>query len=156
MELFAGLLVFLVVLVFAARLLRRTGRASNNAICDICQFPFGDGGESSQWEIDGQWVTLCARCNKKLENKIASERFDAYFADREGHAEPAGNGREPIPSRVRREVWQRDGGACVDCGSRELLEFDHIIPVSKGGANTARNLQLLCEKCNRAKAAKIK
>ena len=63
--------------------------------------------------------------------------------------------REPIPERVRHEVWRRDGGQCVDCGSRERLEFDHIVPWSKGGANTARNLELRCESCNRKKAAKI-
>ncbi|MBF0103144.1 MAG: HNH endonuclease, partial [Desulfobacterales bacterium] len=41
------------------------------------------------------------------------------------------------------------------CGSRENLEYDHIIPVSKGGSNTARNIELLCEKCNREKSDKI-
>lgn len=60
-------------------------------------------------------------------------------------------GREAIPSAVRREVWRRDGGKCAQCGSRESLEYDHIIPVSKGGSNTARNVELLCEKCNRSK-----
>lgn len=64
-------------------------------------------------------------------------------------------GREPIPERVRHEVWRRDQGACVVCGCREKLEFDHIIPVSKGGSNTARNIELRCESCNRQKAAKI-
>jgi len=44
---------------------------------------------------------------------------------------------------------------CVECGSQERLEYDHIIPVSKGGSNTERNIQLLCEKCNRGKAAAI-
>jgi hypothetical protein len=63
--------------------------------------------------------------------------------------------REPIHERVRHEVWRRDGGACVDCGSRERLEYDHIVPVSKGGANTARNIELRCETCNRRKAAKV-
>jgi 5-methylcytosine-specific restriction endonuclease McrA len=62
--------------------------------------------------------------------------------------------REPIPKEVQREVWQRDCGKCVVCGSQERLEFDHIIAHSKGGANTARNLQLLCESCNRKKSAK--
>lgn len=64
-------------------------------------------------------------------------------------------GREPIPERVRNEVWRRDQGRCVDCGSRERLELDHIIPHSRGGSNTARNLQLLCEPCNRKKSARI-
>jgi hypothetical protein len=65
------------------------------------------------------------------------------------------NGRQPIPVRVRREVWRRDQGRCVDCSSRERLEYDHIIPVSKGGSNTVRNIELRCESCNRQKAAAI-
>jgi HNH endonuclease len=65
------------------------------------------------------------------------------------------NRRESIPERVRNEVWRRDGGQCVDCGSRERLEYDHIIPVSKCGSNTARNLELRCESCNRKKGAKV-
>jgi len=43
----------------------------------------------------------------------------------------------------------------VQCESKEKLEYDHIIPISKGGSNTERNVQLLCEKCNREKSAKI-
>jgi len=60
-----------------------------------------------------------------------------------------------IPKTVKFEVWRRDQGKCVECGSNERLEFDHIIPVSKGGSNTARNIQLLCENCNRSKGAEI-
>jgi 5-methylcytosine-specific restriction endonuclease McrA len=60
-----------------------------------------------------------------------------------------------IPSAVRREVWVRDGGICVQCGSKERLEFDHIIPVAMGGSNTTRNIQLLCEVCNREKSATL-
>jgi len=56
------------------------------------------------------------------------------------------------PSEVKREVWRRDEGKCSNCGSQIKLEYDHIIPVSKGGSNTARNIQLLCEACNRAKS----
>ena len=63
--------------------------------------------------------------------------------------------REAIPDDVKVFVWNRDGGRCVGCGSKERLEFDHVIPVALGGANTARNLQLLCERCNRAKGASI-
>lgn len=60
--------------------------------------------------------------------------------------------REGIPSEVKREVWRRDEGKCTKCGSRENLEYDHIIPVVKGGSNTVRNIELLCETCNRAKS----
>ena len=63
--------------------------------------------------------------------------------------------REPIPDSVKNRVWRRDEGMCVKCNSNENLEFDHIIPHSKGGSNTYRNLQLLCESCNRSKSAKI-
>ena len=60
-----------------------------------------------------------------------------------------------ISQSVKDKVWNRDEGKCVQCGSNEDLEFDHIIPFSKGGANTYRNIQLLCEPCNRSKSAKI-
>ncbi|HUO05248.1 MAG TPA: HNH endonuclease signature motif containing protein [Candidatus Binataceae bacterium] len=66
-----------------------------------------------------------------------------------------GVSREPIPESVRLFVWQRDQGQCVKCGSRERLEFDHIIPIASGGGNTERNVQLLCERCNRSKGATI-
>ena len=64
----------------------------------------------------------------------------------------ASESRDAIPSAIRREVWRRDGGKCVKCGSRKNLEYDHIIPVAEGGSNTARNIELLCEACNRAKS----
>jgi hypothetical protein len=61
------------------------------------------------------------------------------------------NQRKAIPREVKVFVWQRDQGKCVQCGSNENLEFDHIIPHSLGGADTERNLQLLCSGCNREK-----
>lgn len=60
-----------------------------------------------------------------------------------------------IQKSVKMTVWQRDQGKCVECGTREKLEYDHVIPVAKGGSNTERNVQILCEKCNRAKSARI-
>ena len=63
--------------------------------------------------------------------------------------------RVAITELVRHEVWRRDQGKCVECGSVHRLEYDHLIPVSKGGSNTARNLRLLCETCNRTKSNKL-
>lgn len=63
--------------------------------------------------------------------------------------------RERIPEDVKAEVWRRYEGRCANCGSRENIEWDHIIPLALGGSNTARNLQILCEQCNRTKGAAL-
>ena len=63
--------------------------------------------------------------------------------------------RASIPREVKVLVWQRDQGRCVECGSQASLEFDHVIPLSWGGSDNARNLQLLCETCNRRKGASL-
>lgn len=80
---------------------------------------------------------------ERLKNKWCAKKDEAKFR------------REKISEEVRIAVWRRDGGGCSRCGSREKLEYDHIVPVSKGGSNTARNIELLCEKCNRAKSDNI-
>ena len=61
-----------------------------------------------------------------------------------------------IPASVKLEVWKRDKGRCVICGSKNNLHFDHIIPYSKGGSSLlAENIQLLCAKHNLAKKDQI-
>jgi hypothetical protein len=67
---------------------------------------------------------------------------EAAREERRGAAAREERRSRVIPQAVRREVWRRDQGRCVECGSQERLEYDHIIPVSKGGSNTARNVQL--------------
>ena len=71
-----------------------------------------------------------------------------------GSAHPPHRARRSryIPAPVRREVWRRDGGCCsyVDpcsgrrCGSRFLLEIDHIVPFALGGDAQPSNLRLHC------------
>jgi hypothetical protein len=57
-----------------------------------------------------------------------------------------------IPSAVKLEVWKRDRGRCVKCGSTKNLHFDHVLPYSRGGTSLlAKNIQLLCAKHNLAK-----
>jgi hypothetical protein len=64
--------------------------------------------------------------------------------------------RRVIPSHVKLEVWKRDQGKCVKCGSTDNLHFDHDLPYSKGGTSlTARNIQLLCARHNLEKSDKF-
>lgn len=80
------------------------------------------------------------------------ERAHAALAGEEQGGVPR---REPIPRSVRQEVWERDGGRCVDCGADFELQFDHVIPFALGGASTAENLQVLCAPCNQRKGAAV-
>lgn len=82
----------------------------------------------------------------RLRQKVKQEILEKEFQDI-----PEDERIRFISDDVKEFVWRRDQGKCVKCGSSEKLEFDHIIPFSKGGSNTARNIQLLCEKCNRSK-----
>lgn len=60
-----------------------------------------------------------------------------------------------ISPQLRKDVWAKCGGQCVQCQSRSLLEYDHIIPISRGGATSYANLQILCRSCNRHKSDHI-
>jgi hypothetical protein len=86
-----------------------------------------------------------------LKSRKELDEVDKALKDLREEAAESRNIRE----EVRKEVWLRDGGQCVECGGRENLEFDHIIPFSKGGSNTARNIELLCMDCNRKKSNRI-
>lgn len=110
--------------------------------------------EKDHFEKEAIKQQMLEKERKKLLHKVAlQELIEAgeifnHFTNREGR-------RELIPQDVMDKVWNRDGGKCAKCGSQENLEFDHIIPFSKGGATTYRNVQLLCKKCNIEKTNKI-
>lgn len=75
-----------------------------------------------------------------------------------GHLEPmsiSDNTYDSLRNRMSRKTRQRiitrDGGICGVCGTHEELTVDHIVPLSRGGANDDSNLQTLCRRCNSRK-----
>ncbi len=134
-------------------------------------------GKLRNWDIPwDKVISIKAQPPRKIQLQLLAQRGNGYYSVLEpvlvaevlnnvAHLvrdattatddDQAGHTREYIPESVRVFVWRRDGGRCVKCGSQTKLEYDHIIPVSRGGSNTARNIQLLCEKCNREKGASV-
>ena len=86
---------------------------------------------------------------------IASSLQLAQIDNELGLVKRQGTLRKTISVEVRNSVWRRDEGKCLRCGSTARLEFDHIIPLSLGGSDTIRNIELLCEACNRSKGARL-
>lgn len=91
---------------------------------------------------------------------VEKARRRAQRLERAHHAlktenQPREMRRGPIPRELRRAVWERDGGACVDCGSTFDLQWDHVIPFSKGGATNEANICVRCSACNLAKSDEI-
>ena len=65
--------------------------------------------------------------------------------------------RTRLGQSIRKELFRRQGGRCMYCGSRQrmdLMDIDHKIPVARGGSNQRSNLQLLCRTCNARKGTK--
>jgi hypothetical protein len=64
-------------------------------------------------------------------------------------------GRRPIGFATMMRIVRRDDYRCQHCKKRlrdDEVEFDHIIPVSKGGSSEEHNLRLTCFDCNRDKS----
>lgn len=61
--------------------------------------------------------------------------------------------RGPRWHSVRKQALERDGWACVQCGTHKRLECDHIKPVRTHPelAYTLTNLQILCGACHTRK-----
>ena len=52
-------------------------------------------------------------------------------------------------SELRQAALARDNYRCGNCGSTVGLMVHHIVPLSKGGANSLSNLRTLCEDCHK-------
>lgn len=62
-----------------------------------------------------------------------------------------------IPETIQVQVRERSQDLCEYCHAAEQWQYvqftvDHVIPLSKGGANSLDNLALACFHCNRRKS----
>jgi 5-methylcytosine-specific restriction endonuclease McrA len=65
--------------------------------------------------------------------------------------------RRPRPRLrlTRKEIFARDGYACVYCGkAMRDLTLDHVMPRHRGGPHTWENLVAACKSCNHRKAGR--
>ena len=64
--------------------------------------------------------------------------------------------REPIPLKLRYEVYKKYDDYCTYCHVRFRGDktIDHVIPVSRGGSNDIENLVVCCRSCNSTKGVK--
>jgi hypothetical protein len=63
-----------------------------------------------------------------------------------------------VPFDVKMRVVRRDNYTCQSCDKHlndKEVEFDHIIPVAKGGSSEEHNIRLTCFDCNREKSDRI-
>lgn len=63
-----------------------------------------------------------------------------------------------IPRHIMLRVVRRDNNQCQRCGKilkDSEIEFDHIIPLSKGGSSEENNIRVTCLSCNRSKSNKL-
>jgi hypothetical protein len=107
-------------------------------------------------------VILSKETNEKLEKlkrlhahkKFTNGELIDYLCDlglQEIEKKPA-KPKSGSKAAAEREVWERDGRCCTNCGSDFAVEIDHKIPKSMGGEDTLENLRLLCRSCNQRSA----
>lgn len=111
-----------------------------------------------------QYVSAGGNSSMKCDIKFDIENLDKfifYLSDLIKFRKSIKGQRALMTSNLRKKIKARDNYTCQICNlsindeKNLLLEIDHIIPLSKGGLTTEKNLQTLCWKCNRSKGAKM-
>ena len=128
--------------------------------CDYCgkEFP----GMDPRFEIEKKDLDICTTCMFKIfEEFILTKCIPGcgiwWLKEMEyKHLKGLKKKRSCyLPKKLRDEILQKYKFKCVYCNSKKNLTIDHIKPVSKGGTDSARNLQVLCKSCNSKKGNKL-
>lgn len=112
--------------------------------------------ENGDWLIAGfinfQCGTLSAACRPHFKVFELLEKHGIEYAGGELFGKRS---RRSTVTKARRElVFERDGNACVYCGSTESLQPDHIHPRKLQGSCKPSNLLTACKACNAEKMDK--
>jgi hypothetical protein len=104
----------------------------------------------------GQWEEAQKYDAKDIECRIWGHVCPVFFSQ-SGATETKESRRQGryIRRDIMLQVVRRDNHVCRLCWKYvpdNEVEFDHIIPVSKGGPTTVENLRLLCRSCNRKRS----
>ena len=56
--------------------------------------------------------------------------------------------QETTCTNFRKKLKEELGEECYNCGSKEGIEYHHVVPISVGGTNNIKNFVPLCSKCH--------
>jgi 5-methylcytosine-specific restriction endonuclease McrA len=108
--------------------------------------------------LDGDIATVLDRALDALIAELERSRFRITERPRRCGSTPAPGSRY-IPADVKRAVVRRDQCRCTyvsdsgrRCEARKRLEFDHEVPVARGGESTVANVRLRCRAHNQYEA----
>lgn len=106
---------------------------------------------------NGDLAAILKKALALLLEDVEQKKFGAVAHPRPPSSRPS-PGSRTIPRHVRRAVAARDGERCAfigsqgRCGSRDHLEFHHVVPFARGGAPTVDNIELRCRVHNQFEA----
>jgi len=99
---------------------------------------------------ESDYIFLCSDCiRKRIENQKKTRLWTRKPGKKKGISKTA------MFASLRPLIFQRDGKACVWCGSKEKLGLGPLIPPSRGGKICFDNYVVTCQECRGAKGSKL-
>lgn len=120
----------------------------------------------SAWRAanDDRWRKYYAEWRARNQRRVAMRAAAWYIANRERHRVSPGlacqytairrarKRNAPVVEQISRsKVWERDGGRCHICGRKadpNNWHLEHIVPLSRGGEHSMRNVAVSHPACN--------
>jgi 5-methylcytosine-specific restriction endonuclease McrA len=105
---------------------------------------------------DRYWANLEVHRKRQrdFKKKWAKEHpFESKLHSKKQRAQKRNAQTEPITKKQIENLFSSQRGRCPICKKKlDKYHIDHVTPLSKGGAHSVKNFQLLCPPCNLAKS----